>query len=249
MMRVTKKDWALGATVAIAVAIAILSVPEFLEPMARSVVGAAGPFWLLAVLLVGIVHGLKPDEHTWPITVSYGLMQRDVRGVMAAVSVFAGALTLVWTLMSALMGQLMGLLNIEALHPYVDIIVGVTMIGVAAYLVFGDHGAEEDVRTADYRMIWVHGLAAAFGGDFVIVLVLTAALVPAISSGLAFLVGFTFGFGSWAAQSVIVMLIYKGMVHGVRDWSSMARAGRLALGILGIFMIALGAASLAFSMD
>lgn len=102
---------------------------------------------MLAVLLVGIVHGLKPDEHTWPITVSYGLMQRDVRGVMAAVSVFAGALTLVWTLMSALMGQLMGLLNIEALHPYVDIIVGATMIGVAAYLVFGGHetgGGRED---------------------------------------------------------------------------------------------------------
>nr|CCC55510.1 conserved hypothetical protein [uncultured archaeon] len=243
-MKVSRKEWVLGTTIAAAIALAILSMPEFLEPLARSVVSAAGPLWLLAVLFIGIVHGIKPDEHTWPITVSYAMMQKNLGGVIKAVSVFAGALTIIWTLMSALMGELMGLVDIQVLHPYVNFIVGATMIGVAAYLVFGDNKEENNVKTADYRMIWIHGLAAAFGGDFVIVLVLTAALVPAISSGLGFLVGLVFGLGSWMAQSLIVVFIYKGVIHGVRNWESMAKAGRLALGILGIFMIFLGMVSL-----
>ncbi len=228
-----------------AIIIAIMSMPEILEPpLAKYIVRSmGGPYWLLAVLIVGVIHGLKPDEHTWPITVSYGLMQRNVRGVITAVSVFASALTLVWTLMSALVGELMGLLNTSVLDPYVDIIVGLTMIGgVAAYLVFGKHGGDHhDVKTADYRLIWIHGLAAAFGGDFFIVLILTIAIVPMITAGLSFLVGFMFGFGSWLAQTIIVLAIYKGIVKSVGDWGGVvAEAGRIALGILGLFMIGLG---------
>ncbi|WP_054858057.1 hypothetical protein [Vulcanisaeta sp. JCM 16159] len=236
----SSKIWLLAGIISVAIIIAIMSMPEVLEPLAKYIVKSMGPYWLLAVLIVGVIHGLKPDEHTWPITVSYGLMQRSVRGVIAAVSVFAGALTLVWTLMSALVGELMGLLNTSVLDPYVDIIVGLTMIGVAAYLVFGKHGDHHDVKTADYRLIWIHGLAAAFGGDFFIVLILTIAIVPMITAGLSFLVGFMFGFGSWLAQTIIVLAIYKGVVKSVGDWSVVAEAGRIALGILGLFMIGLG---------
>ncbi len=237
----SSKVWLLAGVISAAIIIAILSMPEVLEPLARTVVKSMGPYWLLAVLIVGLVHGLKPDEHTWPITVSYALMQRNAKGVLAAISVFAGALTLVWTLMSALVGQLMGLLDIAALGPYVDIIVGATMIGVATYLVFGGHGkASEEKVTADYKLIWIHGLAASFGGDFFVVLVLTAALVPAISPGLSFLIGLMFGAGSWAAQTIIVMAVYKGIIRTVKEWSIMASAGRMALGILGLFMIGLG---------
>ncbi|MGC9135904.1 hypothetical protein [Caldivirga sp.] len=238
--RTSTKVWLLASVISAAIVIAILSMPEILEPLAKYIVRSMGPYWLLAVLIVGVIHGLKPDEHTWPITVSYGLMQRSIKGVIAAVSVFASALTLVWTLMSALVGKLMGLLNISILDPYVDIIVGLTMIGVAAYLVFEKHRDHHGVRTADYKLIWIHGLAAAFGGDFFIVLILTTAIVPMITTGLSFLVGFMFGFGSWAAQTIIVLAIYKGIVKSVGDWSVVVDAGRIALGMLGLFMIGLG---------
>ncbi|MGC8607668.1 MAG: hypothetical protein ACP5L5_08940 [Vulcanisaeta sp.] len=238
--RTSTKVWLLAGVISTAIVIAILSMPEILEPLAKYIVRSMGPYWLLAVLIVGVIHGLKPDEHTWPITVSYGLMQRSIKGVAAAVSVFAGALTLVWTLMSALVGELMGLLNISVLDPYVDIIVGLTMMGVAAYLVFGKHEDHHGVRTADYKLIWIHGLAAAFGGDFFIVLILTIAIVPMITAELSFMVGFMFGFGSWLAQSIIVLAIYKGIVKSVGDWSVVADAGRIALGMLGLFMIGLG---------
>jgi hypothetical protein len=231
----------LGLIIAIAIIIAIMSMPEVLEPAAKFIIKSMGPYWVIAVFIIGVIHGLKPDEHTWPITISYGLMQRNIRGVIAAVTVFAGALTLVWTLISALAGRLMGLLNTSLL--------GLTMIGVAAYLVFGNHGHTEEVKTADYKVIWVHGLAAAFGGDFFIVLILTIALVPLISPGLSFLVGLAFGVGSWIAQSVIVIAVYKGIVRSIKDWGTVAMAGRIALGVLGLFMITLGIVSLILPID
>ncbi|MGC8636549.1 MAG: hypothetical protein ACP5T5_05960 [Thermoprotei archaeon] len=217
-----------------------MSLPEVLMPAAKYLISRMGPLWLLAIFVVGILHGLKPDEHTWPITVSYGMMQRDVRGVIEAVSVFAGALTLVWSLMSALTGQLADFLSSPRLTPYVDIVVGTTMVGVAAYLALskGDHA--EVQNTADYKLIWIHGLAAAFGGDFFIVLILTLALMPVIPSALSFLIGLAFGAGSWIAQMGVVLLIYKGILHGMGDWNVVANAGRIALGILGLFMIGLG---------
>jgi hypothetical protein len=244
-----RRVWILGLVIAIAVMMAVMSMPQVLKPVARFIVKSMGPYWILAVFIIGIIHGLKPDEHTWPITISYGLMQRNTRGVITAVAVFAGALTLVWTLMSALAGQLMGLLATSLLDPYVDIIVGLTMIGVAAYLVFGNHEHTEEVKTADYKVIWIHGLAAAFGGDFFIVLILTIALIPLISPGLSFLVGLAFGIGSLIAQSVIVIAVYKGIVRSVRDWGTVAMAGRIALGILGFFMIGLGVTSLILPIE
>ncbi|ABW02093.1 hypothetical protein [Caldivirga maquilingensis] len=69
------------------------------------------------------------------------------------------------------LNQLMSLLNTGALEPYVDLIIGVTMVGVAAYLVFSNHEEHEDVRAADFKLICIHGLAAALGGDFTIVLI------------------------------------------------------------------------------
>jgi hypothetical protein len=84
---------------------------------------------------------------------------------------------------------------------------------------------------------WV---SSSLRGDFFIVLILTVAIAPAITTGISFMVGLMFGLGSLAAQMLVVLLIYKGVIRGVRDWSIMAKAGRIALGILGIFIIALG---------
>jgi threonine/homoserine/homoserine lactone efflux protein len=54
---------------------------------------------------------------------------------------FPGALTLEWGMMNALTGQLADFLSSPRLTPYVDIVVGITMVGVAAYLVLskGEH--------------------------------------------------------------------------------------------------------------
>ncbi|MCQ4366931.1 MAG: hypothetical protein NO114_04670 [Sulfolobales archaeon] len=240
-----KKELIIALSISLGIAIAILSLPDILEPIAREMLLVLGVYWPLAIFIIGIVHGLKPDEHTWPITVSYGIMQRNVRGAMASTGVFAGALTLVWTSLSALTGQLLSFFQDYDLDPIVDVIVGLTMIGVAAVFLVKDKGKAADKGdNPDYKLIWIHGLAAAFGGDFIVVLLLTVALSTLVSVNLTFLIGLLFGIGSWMAQSVVVLLIYKGVVNATKgNFGVLARAGRLSLLFLGIFMIGLGVLS------
>ena len=52
--------------------------------------------------------------------------------------------------------------------------------------------------------------------------------------------GLLFGLGSWAAQSAVVAMMYKGLIKAVRDASLLTSAGRLSLLFLGVFMIGLG---------
>jgi len=90
------KELIIALSISLGIAVAILSLPDILEPIAHKILLVLGIYWPLAIFIIGIVHGLKPDEHTWPITVSYGIMQRNMKGAIVSTSVFAGALTLVW---------------------------------------------------------------------------------------------------------------------------------------------------------
>lgn len=235
-----RKDIVLALIISFALIIAILSLPDILEPMAKEIIRVLGSYWYIAILIIGIVHGLKPDEHTWPITVSYALMQKDLEKAFLSTWVFALALTLVWSALSALTGQLYSFFSGYSLDPIVDVIVGITMLGVSLYLLFRKGKEKKEEVSADYKVIWIHGTAAAFGGDFIIVLLLTLALAPFIPETITFSIGLIFGLGSLLAQSLVVSLIYKGVVKSVKDTSIMLRSGRLALGFLGIFMITLG---------
>lgn len=239
MLKIKREELIIALIISVALIVAILSLPEILLPIAKYILESLGAYWFVAIGLIGMIHGLKPDEHTWPITISYGLMQRKLKGALLSTAVFAGALTVVWTALSALTGDVFSFFTSNNLDTYVDIIVGVTMISVALALLI--HRKEDKKeKTADYKVIWVHGLAAAFGGDFIVVLILTVATVTFLPSMFSFLVGLLFGLGSWIAQSLVVALTYKGVVRVVQDTSIMIRAGRLSLLFLGAFMIMLG---------
>jgi hypothetical protein len=233
-----RKDILIAVIISLALAIAILSLPDILEPVARSVLTYLGVYWPFAVFIIGVIHGLKPDEHTWPITVSYGLMQSSIRRALLSTAVFAGALTIVWASLSALTSEVLPFFSLHDFDPYVDMVVGVTMISVALFILIV--GKKGKVESADYRVIWVHGLAAAFGGDFIIVLVLTTLLIPVIPSNLGFMIGLLFGIGSFISQSVVVVFVYKGVLKVSKDFTIMEKAGKLALLMLGVFMIFLG---------
>ena len=232
-------DVVLAVVIATAIMIAILSMPDVLEPVAKAVISALGYVLPVAVLLIGIIHGLKPDEHTWPITISYAMMQKDAARAVLATMTFTGALTLVWTAMSALAGLLPDALFQGAYDWIVDVLVGLTMVAIAAvYLRRSREGAEE--AAPDYKAIWIHGLGAAFGGDFFVVLLLALAVKAAAPWFPTALVGFLFGVGSFLGQLGIVLLAYRGLVGLVRTPQILVRAGRLSLLILGFFLIGLG---------
>jgi len=241
-MRMKNKELVFALLISTALAVAILSLPDVLQPVAKRILTALGFLWPVAIFAIGVVHGLKPDEHTWPITISYGLMQKNLRKAMLSTAVFALALMLVWSALSALTSQLFSFFRSYSLDPIVDVVVGVTMIGVASYLVLKEKDQTEahEESHADYKLIWIHGIAAAFGGDFIVVLLLTLALFQSTGANAGFLVGLIFGLASWIAQSLVVALVYKGVIKFSKDFSIMVKAGRLSLLFLGVFMIGLG---------
>jgi len=238
----------LAFTIAVAIAASILSLPEFLEPFAKLTLERLGPYWSLAVFVVGLVDGLEPDEDSWPVTLTYAMMQRSKKGVLVAVSVFAAALTLVWTLVSLLAGMALWHVNPDALAPYADVLLGITMLAAAYVLTrradksveARDGKGEKEVAIADLKVILVHGIVAAFGGDVIIILVIAAALAPFIGASLLWVVGLFYGAGSWMSQMVVVSALWGATGKAAEAPETMARAGRLVLLFLGVFTLALG---------
>jgi ABC-type nickel/cobalt efflux system permease component RcnA len=55
---------------------------------------------LLIAFLLGIVHGITPDEHTWPITFSYAIGSYSTKGGAKAGMLFSLGFTLQRTLLS-----------------------------------------------------------------------------------------------------------------------------------------------------
>lgn len=73
---------------------------------------------------------------------------------------------------------------------------------------------------------------------------MTVILLPVMSASMGFAVGLLFGLGSWAAQSAVVAMMYKGLIKAMKDVSLLTSAGRLSPLFLGVFMIGLGFFSL-----
>jgi hypothetical protein len=115
---------------------------------------------------------------------------------------------------------------------------GFTMLGIGLF--FTTRNGEEH-RVPSFKHIWLHGMAAAFGGDFLVVLALTLVLVGnTIPTGMGFLVGLLFGLGSMLAQSIIAFLAYRGIRTFVTDMETIRMSGIYSLVILGVFLVILG---------
>jgi adenylate kinase family enzyme len=190
---------------------------------------------LLTAFLLGVVHGITPDEHTWPITFSYALGSFSARKGMRS----ALAFSLAFTAQRALLSELayLGLLAIRdnaTWNAAIYMVVGVVMAAAAFYVlrlrcalhlhlwppsVGGCHRpqhadtAEWAGRTPTPAMAAVHGFIAGWGmGAFA--LIMMTVLAPAMpSAALGWAPGAAFGLGTTAvlagAGAVIGALIRR----------------------------------------
>lgn len=90
---------------------------------------------ILSAFLLGVVHGVAPDEHTWPITFSYAVGSFSARKGMRA----ALACSLAFTAQRALLDELayLGMLKITSnltWNATVYVVVGAVMV-LAAFCV------------------------------------------------------------------------------------------------------------------
>jgi hypothetical protein len=171
---------------------------------------------LLTAFLLGIVHGITPDEHTWPITFSYAIGSYSTGRGLRAGLIFS----LAFTAQQALASELahLGLAHwftFEALDNVVYVIVGVVM--TAAGLFVSGRGAlphlhlpgrlrfdpgPSEPRELTAWMPAVHGFIAGWGLDAFSVIIYTT-LAPAMpSAAIGWLPGLLFGLGTLCMQGI-----------------------------------------------
>ena len=225
---------------------------------------------VLTAFLLGIVHGVTPDEHTWPITFSYAIGSFSARKGMRS----ALAFSLSFTLQRALLSEIayLGLLHVAdnaTWNAVIYLVVGVVMALAAFYVlrlrcalhlhlwppsVGGCHRpnhadtAEWVGRTPTPAMAAVHGFLAGWGlGAFA--LIMATVLAPAMpSAALGWVPGAAFGLGTTAvlagAGAVIGALIrHQRLSERLAQRVAQEGAGWTLL-VGGLLFTAAGAAGL-----
>lgn len=190
---------------------------------------------------LGMLHGVVPDEHTWPITFSYSVGAATGRGGLLSGTFFS----LAFTTQRAIMAQLVSF----AIFPYlafsnqlngpVYVAVGLAM-AAAGYLILSrrlphwhplmwaskhDLAKHEDdvAKSGRVPLHWclIHGFIAGFGVDlglFTTFVYLVA--VPSMPSYLlGFLPGAAFGFGTLAVL-VAIGLLFGGSFQLAKKWGA-----------------------------
>lgn len=174
---------------------------------------------LATAFLLGMVHGITPDEHTWPITYSYAIGSYSTRRGLVAGLTFS----LAFTAQRALASELAYLaldrwFSASArLNFYVYIVVGAAM-WIGGRYIRGGRGfhlwrpptsaaAPPDLRAPRTWMPLVHGFIAGWGiGAFA--LIIYTVLAPAMpSAGVGWLPGALFGLGTTVVQALSGALI------------------------------------------
>ncbi|HUZ09110.1 MAG TPA: sulfite exporter TauE/SafE family protein [Acidimicrobiales bacterium] len=183
---------------------------------------------ILTAFALGVVHGVTPDEHTWPITFSYAMGSFSARRGMRS----ALAFSLSFTVQRALLSELayLGMLKITGnptWNAVVYIVVGAVMVLAAFYVLrlrcafhlhlwppsIGRCHRQIDTagwaaRTPTPAMAAVHGFLAGWGlGAFA--LIMATVLAPAMpNAALGWVPGAAFGLGTTA------VLVLAGAVIG-----------------------------------
>ncbi len=171
---------------------------------------------LLTAFLLGMLHGVTPDEHTWPITFSYAVGGYSTRRGMVAGLTFSLAFTVQRAIASELAYLGFSRILTHALSDYVVYIVvgavmalaGVTIVrrGKPGHLHIPGlhaHSAEDTLRDPRPWMPALHGFIAGWGfGAFA--LIIFTVLAPAMpNAALGWAPGAAFGLGTTIIQVLI----------------------------------------------
>ena len=91
---------------------------------------------LISIFILGLVHGLTPDEHTWPIVFAYILSnsRNKRKAVLKMVLLFVCAAAVPWITISGVSSYLGSVIWKEGYEIYVHFILGFAMIITGLYI-------------------------------------------------------------------------------------------------------------------
>lgn len=203
---------------------------------------------LASSFLFGILHGILPDEHTWPITFSYAIGGASGRQGLKAGFYFSAAFTAQRAIVSQLSCMALSpFLLSQALQGGVYMTVG-TVMAIAGMLVirtnryphvhlFGERnlgafldrilprqaaGPGGDAVAPPARWAAVHGFIAGFGFGGFSLYVNTVAAPAMKSPWLCFLPGLVFGLGT-----MITLVVVSGLFGTLLRLSPSLTAGEV----------------------
>jgi hypothetical protein len=183
---------------------------------------------LVLSFVLGLLHGVTPDEHTWPITFSYAVGSYSTRAGAEAGLVFSLGFTIeravlseiFYIILSASLGGVASFLQSALFFGIVYVFVGFAMAFAGYYIKYGNwyphieldrlvnllnKGSKHEStdfykKKVPIKMAIVHGLIAGFGmGAFAFILFFT--VVPSMPNVyVGFLPGALFGVGTMIAQ-------------------------------------------------
>ncbi len=112
----------------------------------------------LTSYLLGIVHGITPDEHTWPITFSYAVGSYSTKKGMKAGLIFSGGFTLQRAILSEIAFlALAGIFMSELVDGLSYIFVGIAMALAGIYILKREHVAHfHGLEKTLYRVFGIH---------------------------------------------------------------------------------------------
>ncbi|HVA36544.1 MAG TPA: hypothetical protein VNJ51_02905 [Candidatus Dormibacteraeota bacterium] len=216
------------------------------NPQAQTLEGAGAV--LLTATILGMVHGVTPDEHTWPITFSYAVGSYSTKGGMRAGLLFSLAFTVQRAIASELAYfALARILEQERWEYFIYTVVGLVMAASGFYVLsrgsiphlFHVHPIGADAarppESEAMPRLWgymplVHGFIAGWGtGAFA--LIVYATLAPAMHSPwLAFLPGLFFGLGTMVMQVLLGGALGAWMARRRLPESAMKRLAQIVSG-------------------
>ena len=195
---------------------------------------------LIYSFLFGLLHGILPDEHTWPITFSYAIGGATGKEGMKAGLCFSAAFTVQRMIISELAYLALAPFFLSPkINGIVYIVVGFVM-SLAGLIVFrknryphlhlgihwhkmelADRRAAEDhpgskgiVVAPPIRWTLVHGFVAGFGFGGFSLFINTVAAPAMPSPWMGFLPGLLFGFGT-----MITLAIIGGLFGAFLRWT------------------------------
>lgn len=215
---------------------------------------------LPTALLLGMVHGITPDEHTWPITFSYAVGSYSSRAGRRVGFLFSAAFTLQRAIASELAFLALSSFEFATRWQYdVYAVVGLVMAASGLYILHrghplhwsaGRHGPSDGPRPAPPYMPLVHGFIAGWGiGAFAIIIY--TVLAPTMPSAwLGWVPGLLFGLGTMVMQMILgsafgAWMARRRLTAAAREFVARSMSGKTLTGGGLAFMAVAGLGILA----
>lgn len=171
---------------------------------------------LITALVLGMLHGITPDEHTWPITFSYSIGSFSTKGGMLAGLIFSAGFTLQRAIGSELAFlALAGFLMHSAAENTVYIIVGLVMALSGYYILHRGHAIHlipwldrllpsgDSEKPVPLKLAFLHGIVAGWGTGAFATIIYTVISPSMPSAWIGFVPGALFGIGTLIMQMIV----------------------------------------------